>query len=412
MVMRMMQQQQQQGGQPPQQPGQPPGAAAPKIPTAFVVNQRENSILATAPADKMAIIAQVIKAVNVATANDSPETACQTQVYRLTGVDPEPIIQTLEETARLSPSCHLKGDKKNKLIIADASPADQATIRALVDRLCGSDRQFEVIRLRWLRAEAVAPSVEFGMGVNNKKKADNHHYWGWSPWDEDSSSSNEKSNEFRVQPDIEHNRLILWANEIEIGQVKDLLVKLGEKPRASGDKIKHVTIDGGTPRETEELLRRLRVEWPLVAPNPLSPLPPATNKDKAETAPPKSTPEAELPPTATKTTAVTPPGTMVRLTELRRNVTEEEGVEPSAKSDVSAPIDVRVGPDGKLVVSSKDVQAPRSLRGVGFRIGRAAQGIHALLFAPRLGHERGSRSGRLFQGGAAEEQGQLAILYP
>ena len=47
-MMRAMQQQAQQGGQ-PGQPGQPPGAAAAaKIPTAFVVNARENSILVSA----------------------------------------------------------------------------------------------------------------------------------------------------------------------------------------------------------------------------------------------------------------------------------------------------------------------------------------------------------------------------
>lgn len=360
-AMQQQQQQQQQGGQ-PGQPGQPPAAAAvPKIPTAFVVNPRENSIVVTAPPDKMAIIAQVIKAIDVPADSDSSDTLCQTQIYRLAGVEPEPIIKTLDEIGHLSPTAHLTADKKNKLIIADGTPADHAAIRALVDKLCGSDREFEVIRLRRLRADSVAASIEFMMGVDNKKKKSENHHWGWSPWDdENSSNSNEKTNDFHVHPDVEHNRLILWANKIEVGQVKDLLTKLGEAPpKESGDRMKRMTIDGGTPQETADLLKRIQAEWPLVAPNPLSPSAPASDKGKAENPPPGSNPEAELPTPPTKTTAAPlPTGTIVRLTDLRREATAEEGVDaPSGAGGLPAPVDVRVGPDGKLVISSKDAQA-------------------------------------------------------
>ena len=196
--------------------------------------------------------------------------ASQTQIYRLAGVEPDAVVQALEETGHLSPTVHFKVDKKNKVIIANASPADQATIRALVDKLSGSDRSFEVIRLRRLRADSVAASIEFMMGVDSKKKkTDNHRYWGWNPWDdEDSSSGNEKTNDFHVHADVEHNRLLLWANKIELRDVQDLLVKLGEiPPTNSGEKTKRIVIDGGNAQETKELLERIRAEWPLVAPN-------------------------------------------------------------------------------------------------------------------------------------------------
>ena len=51
-----------------------------------------------------------------------------------------------------------------------------------------------------------------------------------------SNADKEKStNEFRVEADVDHNRLLLWANEVELGEVENLLVKLGEiPPRAAG----------------------------------------------------------------------------------------------------------------------------------------------------------------------------------
>ncbi len=363
MMMRAMMQQQQQQQQPQGQPGQagqPPAAsAASKIPVAFVANPRENSILVTAPPDKMAIIKQVIKAVNVPGDRDALADASQTQVYRLTGIEPEPVIAALEETGRLSPTAHLKADKKNKLIIADASPADQATIRALVEKLSGSDRRFEVKRLHRLRADSVAASIEFMMGVESKKKTESRH-WGWSPWDDDDSSRNkEKTNEFRVGADVEHNRLMLWANKIEIQQVEELLVKLGEIPAKGGDdRIKRVRIDAGNAQEAKDLLERILAEWPLVAPNPLSAPLPASDKGKAET-PLELNPEAELNTPPSKTTSMPPKGTMVRLTDFRRGPPAEEGIDaPNRAVDgAAAPVDVRVGSDGKLIVSSKDSQA-------------------------------------------------------
>jgi type II secretory pathway component GspD/PulD (secretin) len=361
MMMRAMMQQQQQQQQQQGQQGQPPaGPPAAKIPTAFVVNPRENSILVTAPPDKMAIIKQVIEAVDVRGDRDAMADAKQTQVYRLMGIEPEPVVKALEEIGHLSPTAHLEVDKKNKLIIADASPADQATIRGLVEKLSGSERSFDVRRLRHRRAEAVAASVEFMMGVDSKKKKTENHHWGWSPWDDDDSSTNkDKTNEFRVGADVEHNQLLLWANKIEIQQVEELLAKLGEGPVNRGDdRMKRVTIDGGSVQETKALLERIRAEWPMVAPNPLSSPLPASSKGKADK-PLESSPEAELSTPPSKTTSLPPKGTMVRLTDFRRGTPAEEGIDAPSKAvdGTAAPVDVRVAPDGKIVVSSKDAQA-------------------------------------------------------
>ena len=62
----------------------------------------------------MAIIKQVIKAVrNVPGDRDALADASQTQVYRLTGIEPEPVIAGYWRKPAVSiPTAHLKADKK------------------------------------------------------------------------------------------------------------------------------------------------------------------------------------------------------------------------------------------------------------------------------------------------------------
>ncbi len=92
------------------------------------------------------------------------------QVYRLAGIDPEPVVKTLMEIGNLDPATRLEVDKKNSAIIAYASLADHVTIRAVVDKLSGSERKFEVIRLRRLAADYVAGTIDFMMGSGTKKE--------------------------------------------------------------------------------------------------------------------------------------------------------------------------------------------------------------------------------------------------
>jgi len=70
---------------------------------------------------------------------------------------------------------------------------------------------------------------------------------------------------FKVDADLLHNRLLMFATTIELAQVEELLVKIGERTRMSGSarvfKIPSKSID-----ETIELLRQ---RWPGVRANPL-----------------------------------------------------------------------------------------------------------------------------------------------
>ena len=139
----------------------------------------------------------------------------------------------------------------------------------MVEKLSGSERQFEVIRLRRLAADYVAGSIMFMMVGEKKEKPKNRPYWMMDYDSQSNSDKDQKANEFRVEADVEHNRLLLWANEIELAEVEKLLVKLGEIPPKGSRRETVRVIDARDSEEGEELLEKIRRAWPTMAPNPL-----------------------------------------------------------------------------------------------------------------------------------------------
>ena len=97
------------------------------------------------------------------------------------------------------------------------------------------------------------------MGVEMKKKKERSSPFGWYGMSQ-SSAATEKPNEFRVDADVEHNRLLLYANEIEMADIHELLVKLGELPPNGGNAATTRVIDAGDYQQALELLERLRHE--------------------------------------------------------------------------------------------------------------------------------------------------------
>jgi type II secretory pathway component GspD/PulD (secretin) len=267
MQQQMEMQQQQQGG------GKPPGGAKNGSQVHIIANVRENSLVAQAPADQMALIAEGVKLIDIPSARSQSllKNMSRTQVYRLTAIDPEPLVKMLNELGDLDPTTRLQVDKKNRSIIAYAPLADHLTIRTLVTKLDGTDRKFEVIKLRRLEADYVAGSIEFMMGAGEKKKQQTNRYNPYFDFGFGGGRNNEEdeSRKFRVDADIEHNRLLLWANPIEIEEINHLLVKLGEIPSEGGNLSTLRVLDSIPPEEVEELLQRLKRTWPGHGANPL-----------------------------------------------------------------------------------------------------------------------------------------------
>jgi type II secretory pathway component GspD/PulD (secretin) len=378
---------------------QPVGGATKKPPVTLAVNERQNSILVHAGPDNMAIVAQVVEAVDVPADRQGSLLANinRMQVYRLTGVDPEPVVKTLRDIGGLDPATKLEVDKKNRAIIAYGTLADHVTIRALVDRLAGSERKFEVIRLRRLSADYVAGTIEFMLGSGSKKeKTRSSPFFG--SWDSPRREPAEPGvKEFRVDADVENNRLLLWANDVELAEVQNLLVKLGEIRGKGGNADTTRIIDGGS--EVAELLERIRRTWPSIGTNPLLVTPPdAGDEEKAvpaQSPAPKEEPSAPAPKTSERFLRPA----ILRVAEVPPNgeaIDVGAAVPPAAAppsprpvpgtaapaqpkaapvptADAAAPqpapaVKLGVAPGGKLIVSSQDTEALDRLEELAARL--------------------------------------------
>ena len=254
MVLQMRMQAAQQGG------GGQGKAAEPEI--RLIVNDRENAILAQAPPEQMAVIELSHKALDV-----PPDPADgllakmvmrekPVQIYRLARLDPELLLRMLSNSGELDPMTRIEVDKKANALVVDAPPTDHLVIAKLVESLDGTDRSFEVIPLRRLPADYVAGTVKFMMGVEEEQDDSNsrrsrYSYFSYGYGSSRGDDEEEVEGSFRVDADVQKNRLLLWANPVELAEVNALLVKLGEV-RATGAGRRPVRVLDVTDAQAEE----------------------------------------------------------------------------------------------------------------------------------------------------------------
>ena len=235
----------------------------------------------------MAMVRQAISVVDVPPyAGQNPLTGIQKiKVYRVAGISPAVLVKILNELGGLDPTTRLEVDQKNRTIVAWAPGADHLLIRSLVEKIDGTGRRFEVIQLRQLSAEYVAGSVQVLMNESERTDAGRNRYRFpyYSYYFEDGAHSppQDAGNRFQVEADIEHNRLLLRANDVELAAVKMLLSELGEIAPEERNGLTTRMLPPLPGEETEQLLDRLQKIWPTVAPNPLD-----VRLDSADSGPP------------------------------------------------------------------------------------------------------------------------------
>ncbi|TVQ02474.1 MAG: hypothetical protein EA381_03180 [Planctomycetaceae bacterium] len=263
----MMQMRAQQGGQPPT-----PEPKKPDI--AVVANARQNSILIQAPPDRVAIATEFLKRIDVpgATMTSLSDVQNRVQVFRLVSLDPAKLIEIVQEMNILEPSTRIRVDSDNRALIVSGSAADRFIIQQIITRLDGSGRSFEVLQLRRLDAAEVAESITFLMGKKPDKDESRNQrypmYFGGM-----SQPEAKKEDEFRVAANTRYRQVLLWANDSEMAEVRNLLVKLGELPPPTGNDRMLRVIDADPSPETFRYLQELQRQWQQVSPNPIE-LPP------------------------------------------------------------------------------------------------------------------------------------------
>jgi len=256
-------------------------------------------------------------------------------VYRLAAIDPEPVVKTLGEMGTLEPHTTLTVDEPNRAIIVTGCPADHEKIRKLLETLDGSARSFYVRHLRRLRAESVAGTIEFMFGGGEKKEQYQSRYDYYPYTDRMRPQGKDQADQFRVDADLEYNRLLMWATEIELEEVENLLAKLGEIPAEGGSPDTVRVLDTGGGAELEALIERIRRTW--TSPNPLIVIPP---EKPEETTPEEQSREPASPAKVTTTQATAQP--LFRFAQLSREgaggeVSQEEPAEGETGSEVLPP---------------------------------------------------------------------------
>jgi type II secretory pathway component GspD/PulD (secretin) len=381
MQMQMQQQQRQKGG-----PPTPTTMKAKESPVRLMVNTRRNSLLVQAPPDKMAVIEDAIRLIDVA--GNEPQSLQgllgRMRTYRLSELDPQKLASSLQDLGCLEPTTRLEVDEDNRAIIAYASPADHFTIQSTIEKLDGSARQVEVIPLRKMPAEEVAGTIEYLMNGGEKENSSRRPYdyypYGYSR----SRSSRQESNDsFRVDADIVNNRLLVRANDVELEEVMNILTKLGEMPQRGGTGALTRVLEIAPGEETEKFLNELEQGWKLLAPNPLVMPQRRQNveaKEEAATEQPSTTTSPAVEPTDHDAR----PGAPVETSDPSAGFEPEQArlfhtaIYQPAQLDVTKsqvertteapPIMVTLGSDGKLVLASKDPQALDLLEELASRI--------------------------------------------
>jgi hypothetical protein len=103
----------------------------------LVVDTRENSILAHAPPDKMVLIEQAIRVIDLPRKRPA-ETAADTltlRSYALTAIAPATVIRVLGDLGTLDPATWVEVDARSQSIVAYAAASEQAAIEALIKQL-------------------------------------------------------------------------------------------------------------------------------------------------------------------------------------------------------------------------------------------------------------------------------------
>ncbi|NOY30850.1 MAG: hypothetical protein GXP28_11980 [Planctomycetes bacterium] len=324
-------------------------------PTVFIaVNRRQNSLLVNAPPEKIPLIERTIEQIDVPAENGSSTAwgPMSMEKYQTITADTGSVIGALEELGNLDPKTQLQSDATGKVIYAYANVADHATIKKMIDRLDGTGRRPEV---RWLPASLPADQVAgsiMALIVAPKKEEKNRRPW-WYYRNNEDDDKDDRNDGFRVLPDVENNRLLLWATEGELEEVDNLIKKLSENLETSAGTPRKVRrLESRDPEAVRKLLEQLKSTWP--GKNPLEIEAPPAEKKPAE-----------------EEDKLTGRGNSRRFW-LAQVVGEVEQRQPAAP-----PIKIAVNDQGEIIIASEDTEALDALQQLIEQLSPAKADFHS-----------------------------------
>lgn len=338
-------------------------------PVHITVNQRRNSILVNAPPAEMRVIERSIRSIDIGDEDAPP--AMQVGVrgpatmekYKLITLDPNSIVNALKQIGDLEPKTQLNVDGNSKTIFAYATPVDHEKIKNMIAGLDGSGRQFEVIWLRNLPADRMAATIHALM-VGKEEEEDSGRRYSYFSYRYNQPKEEDPSKGFRIDADVERNRLLLWATKAELEEVNNFLVKMGEIPGGQGNPNTVRMLDPRDAEATMRILEQIRQAWPSIGPNELRIEGFDKTQDKASDVDLEGTVEGPTeepaPGTTTRSGRISHPGSRTRLVQLSAGDGASAVPAPTSRVAVAVtppPVTISVSEDGRIVISSKDTEA-------------------------------------------------------
>jgi len=393
--MQMQQQMQQQMGG---ATGPKPASRKRKDEVFLVANNRRNSIIVHAPDDRMAEIESFLKSVDVpvdSASSMSPD--LNMQVYQLQSLDPERLVSMLIKTDALGPLTKVEIDKDNRSIIAVGPIYDHLQIMKVIEKLDGDGRQLYVIPLRRRPADQVAGSIKLLLVRKEpEESSSSSRFRFYDPWGFNSNQDKSKKTEqLKVAADLEENQLLVWANQREKEEIDRFLKRLGEVPDQE-QRLPWRRIEASNSEETLRYLKELERSWKELSPNPLilpnesqfrkstPPTPGAQPNDGRPASPPKDAANPEEDSVGEPITANEPAATnrvanepvsrsnpwmaktafVTSARPAKAQPPASTGSPSTPSSDAASnspasppPVEIRLAPDGSLILQSDDQQA-------------------------------------------------------
>jgi type II secretory pathway component GspD/PulD (secretin) len=321
-------------------------------PQVFIaVNRQQNSLLVNAPPELMPLVDRTIKLLDIGEGEPagSGSGLLTMEKYKTVTAGAEAVIKALQDIGDLDPLTQLQSDSGSKTIFAYATAGDHAKILRMIGKLDGSGRRPEVIWLPPnLPADQVAGSIMALVVGEEEEEEDNSFPWYWGRRDQEKKEDLTNKG-FRVLPDVENNRLLLWASEDELAEVHNLISKLSQNADGSfGDNRKVRRLESRGADDLQRLLEQLKATWP--GENELQ-----IQVEPAQEQPPQQEPAEEATETSDDKLTRTSRGRFM-LAQMASEQEPAEDAEDAAKT-APAPIKITVNSEGQLILASEDTAA-------------------------------------------------------
>jgi type II secretory pathway component GspD/PulD (secretin) len=311
----------------------------------IVVDAPNKRLLASGKAERLAKIQEILEKIDpegLDAVEPGKVEEPQLEVYSIRTADPDAVLAVLQTLFSGVPNVRLAKDAKTGNIIAMATPAQHATIRATIDQLEKDQKVPEVIKLRVVDPQLAVLAINklFGGG--------------------DPAKGPVNPNAPQVDAEPTARQLLIRGTLSQIAQIRSLLEKMGETAPgtdtgpAVGANVRVLPLKG---RSTAAVLEDIQKIWPAYRPNPIRVVTPSASgiPQLRISGAPESAPEDVVDPgtgdrTGGESPAVTP----------KKEPPAKPTVKPSALEtprDKSAAVPARQGTPFMLVAETKAAPA-------------------------------------------------------